>query len=230
MEKYKYILISLSVSAFFLGCQKNEGEIRHYTEVVVVPKPTKPADHPHTGAAPHGDMPHADMASSGSSMKGMESMVPPADSSPLRWEAPEGWGEQAGSGMRMATFTVSSDAGSAETTIVSLGGNAGGLQSNIGRWLGQLGVEDPDEAKLTAFVSGMPTIETVEGKALSYGNLGSWTSGDGSQDSMRAGIISAHGRTVFIKMTGPEALLAAEDAEFQSLCRSIRFHAEGEGH
>ena len=223
MEKLNRIVILIATACIFAGCNKSEPEIRRYTEVVLVPE-QKATPNPHAEGMPSMTGPKS------GSMQGQEGMVPPADSSPLRWEAPQGWEEKAGSGMRMATFTVSGDAGSAETTIVSLGGSAGGLQGNIGRWVGQLGVDSPDEAKLSAFVEAMPEIQTVEGKGLRYGNLGEWVSGDGSQASMRAGIISAHGRTVFIKMSGPEGLLAQEDAAFQGLCKSIRFHAEGEGH
>ena len=57
---------------------------------------------------------------------------------PLSWGTPDGWSEEKGGGMRVATFRAKDDAGGIECSVVSLGGQAGGSQSNVIRWMKQI--------------------------------------------------------------------------------------------
>ena len=72
-----------------------------------------------------------------------------AQKPPLAWDLPEGWTETPGNGMRLVTFH-STDKDPVECTIVSLGGMAGGLESNIVRWMGQINIPMPAQDQFDA--------------------------------------------------------------------------------
>ncbi|MCC7334984.1 MAG: hypothetical protein IT422_07805 [Pirellulaceae bacterium] len=57
---------------------------------------------------------------------------------PITYTVPEGWRETAASGMRMAAFTIEEGELTGEVTVIAAGG---GIEANIGIWLGQVGVE-----------------------------------------------------------------------------------------
>jgi len=74
----------------------------------------------------------------------------PSDSS-LSWEVPQGWFEEKGSGMRLVTFRAQN--GTVECSIISLGGQAGGLQSNVTRWMGQINIDVPADDQFNEYLS-----------------------------------------------------------------------------
>lgn len=57
---------------------------------------------------------------------------------PITYTVPEGWQETAASGMRMASFNIGQGEAVGEVTVIAAGG---GIEANIGIWLGQVGVE-----------------------------------------------------------------------------------------
>lgn len=145
----------------------------------------------------------------------------PAAPAALAWTCPDGWTESAGSGMRMATFVVESGDQTATCTLVRLSGAAGGLEANVRRWIGQLGLAMPDDAALAAFLGNQLRLESdggFSGTVVDLSGLG--TASDGS--SMLAALVDIRGATLFVKMTGPAALLAAQKEQFIALCQSLR--------
>jgi hypothetical protein len=139
----------------------------------------------------------------------------------LHWTTPEGWNEEGGSGMRLATFTVASEKQSAACSLVVLGGAAGGLEANTRRWLGQLNIEAPPPEKLAEFLDRQLRIESTggfDGVVVDLTEMG--PAEDGT--SMLAALYSINGTTLFIKFTGPLDLLKSEKNHFIALCKSIR--------
>ncbi|KKW17097.1 MAG: hypothetical protein UY58_C0011G0009 [Candidatus Magasanikbacteria bacterium GW2011_GWA2_50_22] len=63
---------------------------------------------------------------------------------PLSWATPEGWRELPGSGMRLATFRSADTGDPVECALISLAGDAGGLESNAARWMQQVNIAVPD--------------------------------------------------------------------------------------
>ena len=57
---------------------------------------------------------------------------------PVTYIVPEGWNETAASGMRMAAFSIVDGESTGEVTVIAAGG---GIEANIGIWLGQVGAE-----------------------------------------------------------------------------------------
>ncbi|MFH0909303.1 MAG: hypothetical protein V1929_11115 [bacterium] len=140
----------------------------------------------------------------------------------MKWTAPEGWREEAGSGMRLATFAVERSGSAGTCTVVSLGAAAGGLESNVRRWLGQLQIDVPPANMFFAFLERQERIRTeggFEGALVDMTELGSQ---EPDAASMLAALFTIDGATVFVKLTGPQRLVREEKDAFTKLCRSLR--------
>jgi hypothetical protein len=140
----------------------------------------------------------------------------------LSWTAPDGWREEAGSGMRLATFTIDREGSSATCTIVTLGGAAGGLEANVRRWMGQLKIADLPPDEFSAFLEKQERVKSEGGFDMVLVDLTEL--GDAAPDSasMLAAIVTVPNTTAFVKFTGPTVLLKNEKESFTKLCRSLR--------
>lgn len=140
----------------------------------------------------------------------------------MTWQAPAGWTEEPGSGMRIGSFRVDVEGSAAECSIVSLSGDAGGLVPNVNRWIGQLGLEVPPSDALSSFLSAQPVITTAgghEGVLIDLTEL--MEEHPSTAQSMLVGIIMRGSQTVFVKFTGTKTALAAERESFEALCTSL---------
>lgn len=146
--------------------------------------------------------------------------APPATS--LRWDSPEGWTEERGTGMRLASFTVGSGGQTGLCTLVELGGDAGGLDANIRRWIKQLDLAVPGPEAWEAFIQQQSPLTTAGGLSGMIVDLTTLGSPAADRPSMMAAMFSGSGSTVFVKLTGPVALLRGEQERFAALCRSLR--------
>ena len=198
------ILIAFAVVAVLAGCGQRSGTWRTYDEVEVAAPPAS--------AAPPGGMP-----AMGGAMGDM-----PVQKIPLKWTTPSGWTEEAGSGMRLATFNMISAGETGLCTIVTLSGPAGGLEANVMRWIGQAKLSPPDDAALAAFLDRQEKLTSeggFPGVLIDLTQLGASPEGT---PSMLAGSFTAGGSTVFVKLTGSPALLRAEREHLIQLCKSLR--------
>ena len=141
---------------------------------------------------------------------------------PLEWDVPEGWGELGASGMRLANLRPGGDP-EAECSLVVLGGDGGGLAANVNRWRAQMGHAPLDSAGVEALpqarLLGLPAtrVELVG----AYSGMGD-PSGARPDWGMRGVVAPTEQFTIFVKMTGPAEVVAAEAAAFDAFCESIR--------
>ncbi len=64
--------------------------------------------------------------------------LPAAGDPGLEWDAPKAWSSEPGRGMRLATYSIAGDKGSAECAVFYFGqGQGGPVDANIQRWLGE---------------------------------------------------------------------------------------------
>lgn len=198
-----------------------------------------PQDDPHTGIMPQDDihaglMPqddiHAGLKSSG--MMDMSNMQDPQlleqvkasmDKTPLSWETPPGWVEKSGNGLRLATFTGTDPNAMFETTIVSLGGPAGGIAPNVERWMQQFNLPVPDSTGMDSFIKQQERFTTSSKLPVTLVDL-TKLQGDAPADapSMIAAIIERDAAQVFVKMTGSKAAVLENLAGLKSLINSIK--------
>lgn len=146
---------------------------------------------------------------------------PPQESNNLSWDVPQGWKQEPGEGMRLASFRLLSDPQAIDCSIVSLGGIAGSIEANLGRWLGQLGLQTSDD-NLRTLITAAQILKTKDGLDITVFDFTALQSqGNPSDKSMLAAMISLDKTTVFIKMTGPMGPVKQHKDDFLKLLRSI---------
>jgi hypothetical protein len=155
----------------------------------------------------------------------------------LSWDDPPGWRrEQPSSQMRRAQYKVQhvgADAADAELTVITFGGGqGGGDEANIQRWLGQL--EQPD---------GRPTSEVAQRRSLTAAGLnvlvveapgrirggmampGAAPPPAFDRGRLLAAIVQTPNGPWFFKLTGGDETVSGARAAFDAMLRSIRVGA-----
>lgn len=176
-----------------------EPRVREYDEVVIKPSPVEAA---FDGSGPLGG------------------------AAPLAWQAPPAWQELPGDGIRLAAFRLEQggdrESTLVETTVVMLGGAAGGVEANVARWLGQLGLRLAGD-ELAQFLAAGEPVATRGGLRLTVYDFTALTAPDG--DSMMVAVGPALDQTLFVKMSGNGAAVAAARSDFLRLVGSLELAA-----
>lgn len=140
----------------------------------------------------------------------------------LKFARPEkfGWVALPPGGMRAAQLEVKGEDGKkAEVVFFFFGaGGGGGVQANIDRWLGMFQEgKDKINAKTEKVerAKGKITFVQAEGTYLSGMPGGPKTPQPGSM--MQGAIVEAEGGNVFVRMTGPAALVQASREGFRNM-------------
>jgi hypothetical protein len=140
--------------------------------------------------------------------------------SPLQWETPAGWKEQPAGQMRAGFFTVTGEKNQqAEVTIIPLSGRSGSDLDNVNRWLSQLGAPAITSEKLAA-LSRAVTIAGSEGQLYDL----SAPESQSARKRTLAAVLRREGTAWFFKMTGDDALVAAQKPAFVRFLESVRFN------
>lgn len=180
---------------------------------------------PDMGAMPDDDIHKKFMA--GPAMSGGMAMDPALMNSvaatALSWTTPEGWQEEKGGGMRVATFKAGVGDLAVETSVISLAGSAGGMAANVSRWMGQLNLDIPSAVELDKFIERQEKITTPSGLAVTLIDFTQLQSDDQSEDpSMIAAVVEGTGNQVFIKMTGSKQAVLKNFDAFKALVGSLK--------
>lgn len=136
----------------------------------------------------------------------------------LSWSTPEGWTERAPGAMRAVDFAVGAEG---ECYLTLLGGDGGGLEANVQRWRGQMGLQPATAEELRALRSF--TFFGADGVVVDL--EGTWS--EKRADYRLLGVLSIDdGEARFLKFVGPAALVGAEREAFFDLARSLRNGAD----
>lgn len=144
--------------------------------------------------------------------------APSAGDSPFKAVTPQGWTEAATSAMRQLNYTVGS---ATECYVTVLGGTAGGLASNVNRWRKQMGQPDLGEAEIAALPK-----RTLLGKEATLVSIDGAFSGMGAAEAKTGyrmlGLVQvADGRSVFVKMVGPQQEVEQQTPNFEAFTGSL---------
>ncbi len=151
----------------------------------------------------------------------------------LKYDVPPGWvSAPPSSSMRVAQFTLPKapgDTADADLVIYYFQGGGGSVQANLDRWIAQM--EEPGGrpaktlAKTTKTEShGLAiTLLDVSGTYTAEMSPGSTEHHDNPNYRMRAAVVETPAGPYFIKLTGPQKTVAAWDASFMTLIKSLRF-------
>lgn len=149
----------------------------------------------------------------------------PADSGStnpkLSYNTPEGWKEMQGSSMRDVNF-VFGEKGEGSCYLARLPGAGGGMVANVNRWRGQFKADPLTEAEIAA----LPKLELFKQPATLVEVDGPFAPGMGSSDTfadyrLRGLILASSAGAVFVKMTGPKELVAANSDAFNQFVASL---------
>lgn len=151
-------------------------------------------------------------------------MLPTANSvmqGHLTWSLPAGWEEQPATGMRLATFRLTSDPKKIDCSIVVLGGMAGGLEANLSRWMEQIDLKSSSKS-LQSMIHSSESLKTQDGQeAKIYDFTSMQKDAPTSDKSMIAAIISSAEVTIFLKMTGSIEAVSQNRNGFSELVKSL---------
>lgn len=145
----------------------------------------------------------------------------PAGVPKLVHDTPEGWTAAPTTSMREVNFTFG-PAGEGEVYLTRLTGAGGGMVANVNRWRSQMGAAalSPEE------VEALPRRPLFGQPATFVSVDGTFSPGMGSSqtfpDYRLMGVILASDKgAVFVKMTGPKALVEQNAAAFDQFVGSL---------
>ena len=238
---YIFLAVVLSGALAGSGCDRRSGK-RTYHEIVqsVPSQPSHPAmpmsGELDTSAIPDDDI-HAFLREGQGGMPGPMAMTGVVDPQtqkmleasvarpPLSWATPEGWQESPGSCMRLATFRSADTGDPVECALISLAGDAGGVESNAARWMQQVNIAVPDVPAMEKFLAAQKKIKTPDGFDATVLDLTQLQSQDDLESpSMAAAIIVLPDMTVFVKMTGTRGAVLKNRDQFETLCESLKLN------
>ncbi|MFK5956949.1 MAG: hypothetical protein QM477_10955 [Planctomycetota bacterium] len=139
----------------------------------------------------------------------------------LLYDLPDGWTLETPTSMRLVNLHPGGHA-DADCYVSVLGGNGGGLAANFNRWRKQVGLDPMQESELIS----LPTIKLLGGDASLLQIEGNYTGmgNDAQADwGLTGAMVSTDQATIFVKMTGPSALLHTEHERFLAFVSSLHF-------
>jgi len=150
----------------------------------------------------------------------------------LTFTTPEGWRQSApASSMRVAEFTLPRAAGDAEDAILIVyyfGGQGGGVDANMQRWIGQMQQANGQPSSASARkesrkVNGLAvTLVDVSGTYVAEMSPGAANRINKPHFRLRAGVVETPKGPYFIKLTGPEKTVTKWDRAFDQFVSSFK--------
>ena len=134
-------------------------------------------------------------------------------STELIWENPNSWVSSEGSSMRLASFAIPYSGGTGDLSVIQLGGDGGGLKSNVNRWRRQLNLEP------------ISIIEIEKNIIKKKGLLGTYTIiqivNQEMDNAFLCTIIPIGNYTIFVKLSlKPIGMIEVKD-DFITFCSSL---------
>lgn len=126
--------------------------------------------------------------------------------------------------MRAATYIIPAAKGDSEgaecTVFINLGG---GVQANITRWIGQFDKTDGAPNQKSETINGLPvTTVDVSGTFKGGGQMMGQPSVSKLGYRLLGAIVEGPEGDIFFKLTGPAKTVAAAQAEFQAMLKSLK--------
>jgi hypothetical protein len=174
----------------------------------------------------HASKAHADIPSSTRFYDDAKEEAPkrPGFRELLTWTLPEGWTESTTPdpmGMRVLDLRFGPNH-EGECYISLMPGPAGGLEANVNRWRTQMG-QPPYTADEIAKLPTKPFFNRDASFVAFDGDFKGFGAEAAKTGYRMLGLIhSADQATIFVKLTGPKALVEQNAAAFDTFCQSIK--------
>jgi len=170
-----------------------------------------PPGHPPTGPAA-ADTSASGVPAAGAGNDMANTAVPTARGAELTWTSPANWAPKSLGSMRKGSYSIKGDGGEADLSITAFPGATGGLEANLNRWRGQVGLPPLPPAEVVAAVEKI-SANGLDLIVADYGNNGS---------RLLGAIVPHGGSSWFFKLTGPDALVAREKPAFLDFLRTVK--------
>ena len=146
--------------------------------------------------------------------------APNSNSGKPTWQVPAGWHEVDAGEFLVAKFLVAGEAGAQAAINVSMSaGDGGGLEANVNRWRGQLGLPSLSAAEVA---SSVQALDLPDGKAMLIEMNG--TDARTRQASRLVGAIVPKGaQTWFYKLMGNQAVVDREKKAFTTFVETAKY-------
>ena len=207
----------LVLTALSPSCRKAEIQTYRVAKDPVAAIADAGTANPHAHAAAPTSAPSAPGAGAatppGGSMAG--GTVTTAAGPGLTWTAPAHWKAKPASAMRKGSFSISGEGGEADLSITAFPGDVGGDLANVNRWRAQINLPPVTQGEFEA------ASQRMEKNGLRMTVVDLAGSGAGAQRILGA-MIPHGGATWFVKVTGPDALVAKEKPAFLAFLDTIK--------
>ncbi len=134
--------------------------------------------------------------------------------SKLIWTTPSLWKEVPGHSMRLASFHVPCRKESGDLSITTLEGESGGIDANVNRWLGQIGLTPSSGVE----INSLKKIKNGKLGQFSYFKLINYENED---QAILASIYNIRDTSVFVKLMSNLSCLMESENEFIKFCESL---------
>lgn len=218
--KMKNLILVLISSILLVGCTNNNNkeikvyEIIHHNKAVsqAMPAGHGPNDgHDHSGHDHEGHDHEGHDHAAKATTQAAPSASSPSSSAGLTWKAPAGWKEIKGNSIRLVSFKISENA---ECTFIVLSGQAGGLESNVNRWRGQIGLSQIGD---TAVKDATQIVKTPLAEAKMF----KLVNPNNKDLAFIATILPKDSSTLFVKLAAPANMIDSLEAPYMELLKSI---------
>jgi len=204
----------LALTAILTSCSKPA------VETYRVPKDTKAqaakAESPHPAMPAAANAPASPGAPAPGGDAAMANTPVATASGPgLAWTAPAHWKPKAASAMRKGSYAITGEGGEADLAITAFPGDVGGDLANLNRWRGQIQLPPVAPGEFEA------TRQRLERNGLQMTVVDIGGSGANAQRILGA-MIPYGGSTWFVKLMGPDALVAGEKAAFMAFLDTVK--------
>lgn len=135
------------------------------------------------------------------------------------WAVPPGWQETSPGQMLLAKFLITDGSAKADVNITALGGDGGGLGTNVNRWRKQLGLEPVDDAGLQKLLT---PLDLPDGQAILLEMNGTEMK-SGKPAWFVAIIVPRQAETWFYRLMGDEKIVAREKAALKKFVQSVKY-------
>lgn len=136
------------------------------------------------------------------------------------WVVPPGWKDLPPSQFLLARFEVPGTGGAnAEASVSMLGGTGGGLEANVTRWRGQIGLGPIDGDALNNLVTA---IDTDGGKASLVDMTGTDPK-SGQPVRLIAAVVPQAGQTWFYKLMGNAQVVQEQKDTFLKFVQTVKY-------
>jgi hypothetical protein len=162
---------------------------------------TLPAGHPDISAAP------------------AAAQAAPSNEGKPNWQVPSGWKEIPGGQFLVAKFQITAGDAQAFVNVSMSGGAGGGLDWNVNRWRGQLGLPELSGGEIS---KSAKSVETAGGKA-SFVELSGTDARTGKATSLVGAVLPMKDQTWFYKLMGDAKVVESQKEAFTKFVETAKY-------